>query len=106
MSDGATPPRIVGADADIAMVLAEVDALRELAQDPQKAHDADRVYSFSIRWGALLFGRLERLANYSGEGALSVQEQQRYDALRAGLRELLPVMDRLGLARPGVPLSG
>jgi hypothetical protein len=104
MSDPTAAPGVAGADTDLDMLFAEAEALREFAVD-QKAHDEGELYSFSVRWGALLFGRLERLAHYSTKRELSSRQQQRYDALRAELAQLLPVIDTVGLPRPPVPLA-
>jgi len=92
-----------GVDADLDLMIAAVRALRELASDPDKAPDGARVYDFSIRWGTLLHGRLERLAYYHGRGELTPQQQERYQELCAQLRHSLPLVERLGLARPGLP---
>jgi hypothetical protein len=94
-----------GVDADLDLMFAVVRALRELASDPDKAQDSARVYDFSIRWGTLLHGRLERLAYYHGRGELAPDEQERYQALRVELRDSLPLVERLGLARPSVALA-
>lgn len=93
---------VVGADTDLDILCGQVEALRQLIADQQKRRDEDRIYSFSIRWGAFIFGRLERLAHYNARGALSGDVQRRYDALLADLRELAPQMDELGVARPNV----
>lgn len=97
--------RVTGVDADIDLLFALVAALRELADDPRRVHDSPRVYAFSIRWGALVFGRLERLAYYHGRGELTGEEKIRYDLLRGELRDAVPQMRQLGLARPAVPLD-
>ena len=55
-----------GIDRDLDMIFAETNALRELAADPKEANDGARVYDFSIRWGTLMSGRLERLEHYPG----------------------------------------
>ncbi len=91
---------VAGITADIDMVLDQVNALRELASDPGKAQDSARVYDFSIRWGTMLSGRLERLDYYHRRGELTRDEQARYAWLRGELREVLPLAERLGLARP------
>jgi hypothetical protein len=98
--------RVKGADADLDLMFAAVQALRELASDPAQARDRARVYDFSIRWGTLLHGRLERLAYYHDRGELAPGEQERYQALRSALRHSLPLVERLGLARPRVALGG
>lgn len=105
MSDELTSNRTAAAEADLDLLFAHVEALRELAAEPAKARDSARVYDFSIRWGALLAGRLERLAHYHSRGELGPGDQTRYDVLRAELRDVLPLAERLGLARPTVALD-
>ena len=61
---------VVGVTGDIDLIRAQVNALRELASDPDKAKDSARVYAFSIRWGVLLAGRVERLGYYHRRGEL------------------------------------
>lgn len=105
MSDEPTCDRTVAAGADLDLLFAHVEALRELAADSAKARDSARVYDFGIRWGTLLAGRLERLAHYHCRGELRPDDRARYDALRAELRDVLPLAERLGLARPTVALD-
>ncbi|MFC0862149.1 hypothetical protein ACFHYQ_07550 [Sphaerimonospora cavernae] len=97
--------RIAGVSADLDMLFDEVEALRVLADDPQASADQAQVYDFSIRWGTLLAGRLPRLDHYYRRGGLTPDERARYDTLRAALRDALPAMERLGIARPTVPLG-
>lgn len=99
------PRRIPGAARDLDSLFAAVAALRELAADTSKKQDSARVYDFSIRWGTMLAGRLERLAHYHGRGELRPRERERYERLRTELRDALPAMRELGLARPAVPLK-
>jgi hypothetical protein len=105
VSDQTARSRVVGADADLDLLFSQIDALRQLASDPKAAQDSARVYDFSIRWGTLLHGRLERLAYYHSRGELTPDEQARYQSLRSQLRETLPLVKRLGLASPTVPLD-
>jgi hypothetical protein len=97
--------RVIGADADLDLMFKQVDALRELASRPEQAQDSARVYDFSIRWGTLLHGRLERLAYYYGRGELAPEEQARYESLRGELQRAMPMIERLGLARPSMALD-
>jgi hypothetical protein len=97
--------RVKGVNADLDLMFAALKALRELASDPSKAQDSARVYDFSIRWGTLLHGRLERLTYYHGRGELAPDDQERYQALRSALRDSLPLVERLGLALPSVALD-
>lgn len=105
MTDEPASSRVVGVDADLDLMFAQIRALRELTSDPDEAQDDDRVYDFSIQWGVLLSGRLQRLAHYHRRGELAPGEQARYDDLRAELRDALPLAERLGLPRPAVPLD-
>lgn len=104
MLDESEIGRVVGADADLDVLFSQVAALRELASDPAQMQDSVRVYDFSIRWGTFLSGRLQRLAHYSGQGELDLSEHARYDALLEELRDAMPLVERLGLARPNVVL--
>lgn len=94
-----------GIDGDLEMVAAGVAELRELASDPDKAEDSARVYDFSIRWGVLMSGRLLRLEHYYREGRLTREHEQSYRKLRSELSEAGPLIERLGLTRPTVPLE-
>lgn len=105
MSDVNGKPRVTGVDEDLDMLFSEVEALHRLAGDPQAAADRARVYDFSIRWGTLLAGRLPRIDHYHRRGDLTPDERARYAALRTALREALPMMERLDIARPTVPLE-
>jgi hypothetical protein len=101
-----TSGRVAGVDADLDLLFDQVKELRELAGEPDKAHDSARVYDFSVRWGTFLRGRLERLAYYHSRAALTPDQQARYQALCTELRQALPVVERLGLARPNMDIDG
>lgn len=105
MSEKSGNARVVGVDADIGMVTAGIQALRDLVSDPEKARDSARVYDFSIRWGVLLSGRLKRLEHYYREGELSEEEEARYRDLRRELGDAMPLVERLGIGRPDIPLE-
>jgi len=105
VSDESSTSRVAGIHVDLDLLFAHVKALRELASDPDQSHNSARVYDFSIRWGTLLYGRLERLAYYHRRGELAPDERARYESLRCELREVLPLVERLGLARPRVALE-
>ncbi len=98
----AGPP---GIDADARMVAVGVRALRELASDPEKARDGSRVYDFGIRWGVLMSGRLKRLEHYYRAGELTEDQERHYRDLRGDLEDAAPLAERLGVARPTVPLE-
>jgi hypothetical protein len=94
-----------GVDADLSMVGSAIEALRDLALDHEKAQDGDRVYDFGIKWGVLLSGRLKRLEHYYREDRLTEDQRSRYRELRRDLKDTFPLMERLGLGKPRVPLE-
>ncbi len=99
-------PGPTGIDADLDMIFAEIGALRELASDPEGSADGARIYDFNVRWGTLMSGRLLRLEHYHRAGELTEEQERRYRKLRRELEEAMPQIERLGVARPTVPLDG
>ncbi len=95
----AGPP---GIDRDIDMISAALEELRQLASDRKKAQDSAKIYDFSIRWGVLMSGRLERLEHYHRSGELTEHQERRYQELREELRDAAPQAERLGIARPNI----
>ena len=95
----------LGIGRDLERVAAGVAGLRELAADPRKAEDDPRVYDFRIRWGVLRSGRLKRLEHYHLAGELTQDQERRYRDLKRELRAEIPTAERLGVARPGIPLE-
>ncbi|MBP0457129.1 hypothetical protein [Streptomyces montanisoli] len=85
---------------DLDVLFTHVEQLRQLAEDSDGAADSARVYDFSIRWGAVLHGRLLRLTYYDDRGALAPADHIRYTHLCAELRDVAALADRLGLAPP------
>lgn len=104
MTDG---PRtgVAGIDADLSMIHTAVGKLRDLSHDPKKSDDHGRVYDFSIRWGTLMSGRLKRLEHYRRAGELTGAQEQSYRELRRELGDVVPLIERLGITRPTVPLE-
>jgi hypothetical protein len=96
----AGPP---GIHRDIGMISAALEELRQLASDQQKAQDSAKIYDFSIRWGVLVSGRLERLEHYHRSGELTQDQERRYRELEQELRDAAPHAERLGIARPTIP---
>jgi hypothetical protein len=95
----AGPPDI---DRDLAMISAGIEELRRLASDQEKTPDAAKIYDFSISWGVLMSGRLERLDHYHRAGELTQDQERRYRELRRELGEAAPQAERLGIARPTI----
>jgi hypothetical protein len=91
-----------GVDRDLDMIFAGVEELRHLASEQHKAQDSAIIYDFSIRWGVLLSGRLERLEHYHGVGELTQDQESRYRELRHELGEAAAQAERLGIARPNI----
>lgn len=77
---------------DLAEVAAEWDCL-----------DGGEQESWSLDWSNEMSG-LERLARQAGAGLLTPSQYVRYQELLRKLREGLPLVQRLGLYRPEVPL--
>lgn len=96
---GIGPP---GIDRDLGMVFAGIEALRELASDPERAQESAKIHDFSIRWGVLMSGRLERLEHYHRSGELTQDQEIRYRELRHELRDAARQAERLGIARPTI----
>jgi hypothetical protein len=99
IESGAGPP---GIDRDIDMISAALEELNSLASDEQKARDDARIYDFSIRWGVLLSGRLQRLDHYHRAGELTRDQERRYRELKQELSEATPRAEGLGIARPDI----
>ncbi len=97
--------KIIGIDDDLSIINAAVAELCELASDPASSKDGWKVYDFSIRWGVWMSGRLKRLEHYYRAGKLSESQKQSYRKLRRQLAESLPLIERLDITRPGVPLE-
>ncbi|MDP9439973.1 MAG: hypothetical protein M3P49_14730, partial [Actinomycetota bacterium] len=71
-------PGPAGMDVDLAMISAEIGALRELASDPKGAENGARIYDFNVRWGTLMSGRLLRVEHYHRAGELMEEQERRY----------------------------
>jgi hypothetical protein len=94
------------AERDLDELCAKVTALHELAADPEVSPDDDQVYDFSIRWGTMLAGRLQRLDYYYRRASLTPSDAGRYQALLDELRAVAPTAKRLRLALPQVAGAG
>ena len=89
-----------GTDVDLDVLFAQLEQLHKLASDPDAAENGDKRYDFSIRWGVLLSGRLQRLLYYESRGELAADERQRFEELREQLEDAAPVARKLGMADP------
>lgn len=92
------------AHTDLDLLFALVADLYRLANDPERAENEHAVYDFSIRWGALLSGRLQRLHHYYHRGRLDPGERERYEQLAGELDRARPVLDRVQLPPAAIDL--
>jgi hypothetical protein len=88
------------AHADLDLLFAQLDELRNLAEDPP----SEVIYDFSIRWGTMLSGRLQRLDYYYERGELTADERERFEALARQYEDARETIDRLRLPRPATRL--
>lgn len=102
---GESRPSPPGVGTDLDMIASGIEALNDLASDPDKAQDSARVYDFSIRWGVLMSGRLRRLEHYYRAGELAENHESRYREVRCRLKDAAPLIERLGIGHPNVPLG-
>jgi hypothetical protein len=82
-------------------------ALRDLplvAAEWESLDDGEQM-AWAIEWSNEM-ARLERLARYAAEDSLTSDQLERYRRLVRNARDLLPVMDRLGVYQPRVLLDG
>jgi len=100
----ATTPKLTGT-IDIALhaIGAEADFLPELAAMWDEESPANRA-DWDIEWTDLM-ARLEDLEGAYRAGAMTAEQQERYCTLRRNLRAQLPLLERLGLSIPHVPLE-
>lgn len=103
-----TPPhyRFGDFDDDLDLLFQAVADLREIAADQGRRTDDGLIYDFSIWWGTLIRGRWERISHYRQRSELTPAERDRFDRLRAELSEAIPLLERLGLAKPTTPSDG
>ena len=80
-----------------------VNDLPEVAQEWGELSDGERE-SWSLDWGNEMAG-LGRLAQYVADGALDAGERARYRRVLRKLKDALPIVERLDLRRPPIPLE-
>jgi hypothetical protein len=96
-ADGRSP-----AHRDLDLLFAHLAELRRIAEAPA----SEVLYDFSIRWGTMLSGRLQRLDYYYRRGELTAAERERFEALARELHSSRATIDRLRLPRPATVLLG
>ena len=90
-------------DGSLWAISAEADFLPELAADWDQ-EDAYTRAEWENEWD-VLFMRLRGLDDAYHSGEMTEEQRARYHELRAKLRNLLPLFERLGLPRPAIPLD-
>jgi hypothetical protein len=98
-----TPALSQEVDAALWAIEAEADFLPELAELWDREHPASQA-TWVSEWDVLLM-RLAGLDEAYRAGAMTPAQRERYRALRATLRERLPLLERLGLPLPAMPLA-
>jgi hypothetical protein len=61
--------------------------------------------SWSLDWDQQMYTNLGMLDDYCRSQEMTVEQQQQYRALLRELKIALPILDRLQLCRPTVPLD-
>jgi hypothetical protein len=93
-------------DASLRAVEGDAEALPEYAEDwVYEGFEPDAQVGFRIEWSSLMRGDLPRLERALAEGTMSDEQERRYGGLKALLRERMPLIERMDLARPAVPLG-
>ena len=99
---GDAPIRI---EDDMRMIASEMETLHELAYVRDEGPSASELYTFQVRWGTLMAGRLKRLEHYYQAGELTENQEHRYRELRIKLKAATPLIERLSAAPPQVALE-
>ena len=90
-------------DASLRDLEAEVSFLPQLAGYwPEESETAQ--ISYMLEWDELM-DRLRGLERAYRSGQMTPEQAERYRRLLERLAELLPIIERMGFARPPVPLE-
>lgn len=92
-------------EAFLDVVLAETRELPTVQEEWEMLPDGNRA-SFSLEWDHLMADYLTELHRHYCAGQMMPDQQQRYRTLLRELRVALPIIERLNLYRPPVPLDG
>jgi hypothetical protein len=99
----AATPKLTEIDAALWEVTAEADFLPELAELWEQENDVSRA-TWRAEWYELVM-RLRGLEDAYRGGEMTEEQQARYQALCAKLRELLPLFRQLDLTLPSDTLD-
>lgn len=91
-------------DVGLRAVLAEVEDLPTVAEEWAALSDANRA-SIALDWAHLMADFLPELEEAFRADEMTPEQQTRYQTLRQKLSAALPIIERLRLYRPPVPLK-
>jgi hypothetical protein len=91
-------------DGELEAVMEMVSETEEIARDWSDLPESVRV-SWSLDWDQAMGTLLCELAEAKSGGHMSTVQASRYQTLLRDLKHLLPVIARLNLYRPPVPLD-
>jgi hypothetical protein len=90
-------------DTDLHLLSREVAYLPELARD-WASDTAESRDAFYLEWRSLM-GTLTMVDRAYRVGDMSAEQQKCYRTLQRNLADALPIIERLGLNAPAVPLD-
>lgn len=101
----ATRPKVdEGMNLTLEILEANVNDLPEVAEEWTELADGERV-SWSLDWDQLMLSYLPDMHLAYRTGRMTPEQQERYRELLGKLRDALPILERLNLAQPPVPLN-
>lgn len=92
-----------GLKASIDVVRAEVGNFEDLAPGWDDLYPDDQT-DFEIDWSDAM-AALREVEGARAAGELSEDEEREYGPVRARVVAMLPTIERLGIPKPGVPLT-
>jgi hypothetical protein len=81
-----------------------VGDLPEVAEEWNQLDDGERAH-WSLDWDQLMGSHLRLLEAHFRAGQMTAAQQERYRAVLSKLKAALPLIERLDLYRPTVPLE-
>ncbi len=91
-------------DQDLHRLTVELEDLPALAEEWEDTHESVR-YDAELTWYGAMVGLRERLDPAYRAGQMTPSQAERYRQLLRTLQDALPLLQRLGLEPPRVPLE-
>jgi hypothetical protein len=91
-------------ERDLHRLAVEIEDLPLLAEEWDDAQESVR-YDAELTWHSVMVGLRERLDPAYRSSQMTSEQAERYRELLRKLREVLPVLDRLGFPKPRVSLE-